>query len=112
MLPHQFLEFLHAPALLSLSNLEGVVNEECAMLQAELEVVAPAFPSCPILLYHVPLCPKQHEGIAHGNHQGLGTSDGSVEDVSITDALGGVAGGPILVCGLRGAQEESSELTT
>ena len=68
MLPHQFLEFLHAPALLSLSNLEGVVNEECAVLQAELEVVAPAFSFCSILLHHVPLCLKQHEGVAHSNY--------------------------------------------
>ena len=88
------------------------MNEECAVLQAELKVVAPAFRFCPILLHHVPLCPKQHEGVAHGNHQGLGTGDGSVEDVSITDALCGVAGGPILVSGLRGAKEEGSELTT
>ena len=57
MLLHQFLQLLHAPALLSLSNLEGVVNKECAVFKAELEVVAPAFPFCPILLYHVPLCP-------------------------------------------------------
>ena len=68
MLPHQLLQLLHAPALLSLSNLEGVVNEKCVVPQTELEVVAPAFPSCPILLHHVPLCPKQHEGVAHSNY--------------------------------------------
>ena len=87
------------------------MNDECAVLQTELEVVAPAPSLCPILLHHVPLCPKQHEGVARGNYQGLGTGDGSVENITITDALGGVAGGPILVSGLRGAQEESSELT-
>ena len=88
------------------------MDKECAMFEAELEEVAPTFPLCPILLHHMPLCPQQHEGIAHSNYQRLGTGDGSVEDVSITDALGGVAGGPILVSGLRGAQEESPELTT
>ena len=112
MFSHQLLQLLNGPALLSLSNLESVMNEECAMLQAELEVVAPAFSLCPILLYHVPLCPKQHEGVAHSNNQGLGTGDGSVEDITITDALDGVAGGPILLSRLRGAQEESPKLTT
>ena len=112
MLSHQSVQLLHVPALLCLSNLEAVMDEECAMFEAELKVVAPAFPLRPILLHHVPLCPQQHEGVAHSNYQRLGTGDGSVEDVSITDALGGVAGGSILVSGLRGAQEESPELTT
>ena len=112
MLSHQSVQLLHAPALLCLSNLEAVMDEECAMFEAEIEEVAPAFPLCPILLHHMPLCPQQHEGVAHSNYQRLGTGDGSVEDVSIADALGGVAGGPILVSGLRGAQEESPELTT
>ena len=88
------------------------MNEECAVLQAELEVVAPAFPFCPIFLYHVPLCPKQHEGVAHSNHQGLSSGDGSVENITITNALCRVESCSILVSGLRGAQEESPKLTT
>ena len=112
MLLHQLLQLLNAPALLSLSNLEGVMNEECAMFKAELEVVAPTFSLCPILLHHVPLCPKQHKGVAHSNNQGLSSGDCSVEDITITNALCRVASCSILVSGLGGAQEESSELTT
>ena len=88
------------------------MNEECFVVQAELEVVAPAFPLFAVLLHHVPLRTKQHEGVAHSNHQGLSTGDGSVENITITNALCGVASCSILVSGLRGAQEESPKLTT
>ena len=88
-----------------LLSLRDSGHRQRVVVKATLQVVAPAFPLFFVAVDHVLLHLEQQEGVANTDHQGLGACEGRVEDIAITQGLGGVLGGAVGVCRLRGAQE-------
>ena len=85
---------------------------ESVVVEASLEVAAPALPLLPVLPSHVLLHLQQLIGIAHTHHKGTGSSDNCVEYVGICYALGWIASAPIFMCCLKCAQEKGTKLST